>query len=166
MSKDEREETGDEAQSSGSDPGVNGGRSPLHGSLSPPDPPPQKSDASPQDASGGGWVTWYRRLAPLIAYLPTGTREEDTDRDGILSYSVEVHSAVIGLSIGMAAATTHDVEIAMTLVAVALGVGRMQQQFSEKVQWQLKKEPAYALGGFAIGYGVVYLAQTGQLPPI
>lgn len=165
MSSDEPDETkADEDTSSGATPGVNGGRSPIHESLSPPDPPPQKSDASPQDASGGGWVKWYRRLAPLLGYLPTGEYEEDTKRDGLLSYAVEWHALVIGVSIGAAAATTGDMELLMALVAVALGVGRVQQQFSETVQEQVLKEPPYALAGVAIGYGAVYLAQTGQLP--
>lgn len=152
----------EEDASSALTPGVDGVESPLQEDTD----EVEQGEPSGQPAAESNWQKWYLRLAPLLGYLPTGKHEEDTERDGILSYSVEVHAAVIGLSIGMAAATTHDIEIAMTLVAVALGVGRMQQQFSETVRWQLKQEPAYALGGFAVGYLAVYLSQTGQLPPI
>lgn len=111
-----------------------------------------------------GWREWYRRLSPLLGYLPTGTQEEDTERDGLLSYSVEAHSAIIGVAIGATAATTGDVQLIMGLVAVALGVGRVQQQFSETVRSQILKEPWYSLTGAALGYLGMYYSQTGQLP--
>lgn len=115
-------------------------------------------------ADQSSWRSWYRQLQPLLGYLPTGVHEEDTDRDGLLSYSVEVHAAVIGVSVGVAAMMGGDMQLVMALVSIALGVGRVQQQFSDKVKSQLIKEPWYALAGAAIGYLAMHIAQTGQLP--
>lgn len=133
----------------------------------------QSSADNPKGSSGqdpptdtSGWQSWYRRLQPLMGYLPTGVHEDDTERDGFLSYSVEVHAAVIGLAVGAAAATAGDVQLMMALVSIALGVGRAQQQFSDKVRSQLIKEPWYSIAGAAIGYLAVYLGMTGQLPPL
>ncbi len=159
MSRDERERKADEDTSSGATPGVNGGRSPLHGSQSAPDPPPQKPDGpSPDDRDGTRWEVWYQELKPLAGYLPMGKYEEDTERDGFMSYSVEVHAAIIGVSVGLAAALGGNVELLMMLVGAALGVGRIQQQFSETVTEHLIREPWYALGGAAVvwlGYALI-----------
>lgn len=123
-----------------------------------------KSPNAQPSESASSWQAWYQRLKPLLGYLPTGEFEEDTERDGLLSYAVEVHATVIGLSVGVAAATAGDMQLVMALVAIALGVGRVQQQFSESVREQVVKEPAYALAGVAIGWGVIHVAETGQLP--
>lgn len=128
------------------EPGVNGVETPLQ-------PPENESK----------WQAWYAKLEPLFGYLPTGVHESDTERDGLLSYSVEVHAAIIGLAVGLAAGTTGNAQLALALVSVALGVGRVQQQFSEKVRSQLIKEPWYALSGTAVGYAALYLAQSGAL---
>lgn len=124
------------------------------------------SDGQNPHPNQSGWQSWYRRLEPLLGYLPTGVHESDTERDGLLSYSVEVHAAVIGLAVGAAAATAGDVQLAMALVTIALGVGRAQQQFSAKVRSQLVKEPWYGIAGAAVGYLVVHFGLMGQLPPI
>lgn len=131
----------------------------------------QSSADNPKGSSGqdpptdtSGWQSWYRRLQPLLGYLPTGVHEDDTERDGLLSYSVEVHAAIIGLAVGAAAATAGDIQLVMGLVTVGLGVGRAQQQFSDKVQSQILKEPWYAISGAAVGYLAVYIGLMGQLP--
>lgn len=104
----------------------------------------------------------YPRLKTLLAYLPTGATEEASDYNGILSYSVEWHAAVIGLAVGATAATTGNVQLVMGLISIALGLGRINQQASEKVKAQLVKEPWYGIFGAAIGYLAIGLS-TGQL---
>lgn len=158
----EGDEGYEETPSEALTPGVDGVETPLQEDTE----PVKEGEPSSQPAADSNWQLWYRRLAPLLGYLPTGTHEEDTERDGPLSYAVEVHAAAIGMSIGVAAAMAGDMQLVMALIAVALGVGRAQQQFSEKVREQLVKEPTYALAGAAIGYLAVYASQTGQLPPI
>lgn len=94
----------------------------------------------------------YPRLKLILAYLPTGATEEATDYDGILSYSVEWHAALIGVSVGMTAATTGETQLVMGLVSLALGLGRINQQASETVKAQLIKEPWYGIAGLAVGW--------------
>lgn len=135
---DEFEETPSDALA----PGVNGMETGL------------QEDAKEGDESN--WRQWYRQLKPVLGYLPTGEFEEDTERDGLLSYSVEVHVFAFGASVGLAAASTGDMQLVMGLVGLALGIGRLQQPFTKTVREQVVKEPAYALGGAALGYLVVH----------
>lgn len=86
------------------------------------------------------------RVNELLGYLPTGAHEPDEGYTGFLSYSVEVHAAMIGIASGAVAATTGDIQLLLTLVDVALLAGRGQQVFTEKVTSQITKEPWYALG--------------------
>lgn len=159
----EEDEEYEETPSEALTPGVRGMETPMQEDT---DEVEQGEPSGQSAADESKWQTWYRRLSPLLGYLPTGEYEEDTKRDGILSYSVEVHVLGFGLSVGATAATTGDMQLVMALVMLALGVGRLQQPFSETVREQVLKEPAYALGGVVIGYVAIHLAQTGQLPPI
>lgn len=130
-----------------------------------PKPPSQVRTRTPNEEEPGmmpttGWQTYYRRLKPLLGYLPLGTHESDTEYDGLLSYSVEVHAAVIGIAAGSFAATTGNSQAVMGLVAVALGIGRMQQP--QKVREQIKREPWYFLATF----GITYILLTKEIIPI
>lgn len=157
----EDDENYEETPSSALEPGVNGMEVPKQ------EDEQEVEDGEPSGqpaANESSWRQWYRQLKPVLGYLPTGEFESDTERDGILSYAVEVHATVIGLSAGVAAASAGDMQLVMALVAIALGVGRAQQQFSESVREQVVKEPAYALAGVAIGWGAIHVAETGQLP--
>lgn len=140
-------------------PGVNGPGTTLHRVTESGDGgDSEEVDGPPPDGDPEGWERWYRELKPLLGYLPMGAYEEDTKRDGILSYSVEWHAAIIGVSIGLAAALGGDTELLMMLVGAALGIGRIQQQFSATVTEHLLREPWYALIGAAVawfGYGLV-----------
>lgn len=157
----EEDEEYEEEPSSALSPGVRGMETPL-----------QEATDEVEDGESSGqpavdkskWQSWYRRLAPVLGYLPTGRYEEDTERDGLLSYSVEVHVLGFGLSIGATAATTGDIQYVMALVTLALGVGRGQQPFSSTVRKQVLKEPAYALGGAVIGWAVVHYDLIAQIP--
>jgi hypothetical protein len=87
-----------------------------------------------------------KQVKELLGYLPTGTHEPTEGYTGFLSYSVEVHAALIGIATGAFTATTGDIQMLMGLIDTALLVGRGQQQFTETVTSQIKKEPWYALG--------------------
>lgn len=145
-------------------PGVDGVESPLQEDTD----EVETKEPSGEPAAESNWQKWYRQLQPLLGYLPTGEYEEDTERDGLLSYSVEVHVFAFGISAGIAAVTAGDMQIMMSLVTLALGIGRLQQPqtFTETIREQVVKEPAYALGGVVLGYVAAYYAQTGQLPTI
>lgn len=151
----------EETPSSALTPGVDGVDTPLQEAETEVEQGQPSSQPTKETQS---WRRWYHKLEPLLGYLPTGVHEEDTDRDGLLSYSVEVHAAVIGGAVGATAATTGSTQLIIALVTIALGVGRVQQQFSETIRLQVLKEPWYAIGGVVGGYLAVYLAQSGQLP--
>lgn len=135
-------------------PGVNGAKSPSQVRTRTP------NEEEPGSMPTSGWQTYFRRLKPLLGYLPTGAYESDTEYDGLLSYSIEVHAAIIGIAAGVFAATTGDLQAVMGLVAVALGIGRMQQP--QKVREQIKREPWYFLATF----GITYITLTREIIPI
>lgn len=129
------EDTETDGGSEGVNPGGKGGRTPFEDAL----------DNHP-------------RLRILMAYLPVGPTEESTEYDGLLSYRVEWHAAILGLSAGLAAGTTGDLQLVLGLVSIALGIGRVNQQASAKVKSELVKEPWYAVGAAGIGYVVAQYA--------
>lgn len=158
----EEDEEYEETPSEALEPGVKGMETPLQEDTD------EVKDGEPsgEPTTESNWQEWYLRLAPLLGYLPTGEHEEDTERDGLLSYSVEVHVFAFGLSAGIAAASTGNMQLVMTVVGVALGIGRLQQPqtITETVREQIVKEPAYALGGAAIGWAVVHYDLLAQTP--
>lgn len=156
----EGDEEYEETPSEALEPGVKGMETPLQEDTD----EVEEGEPSGEPAAESNWQTWYRRLAPLLGYLPTGRYEEDTERDGLLSYSVEVHVLGFGLSTGATAAATGDMQFVMALVTLALGIGRSQQPFSETVRKQVLEEPAYALGGVVIGWAVVHYDLLAQIP--
>lgn len=112
------------------------------------------------ESSRVGWKRYLRELKPLLGYLPTGAHESDSEYDGLFSYSVEIHAAIIGVAAGAFAATTGNLQAVMGLVAVALGIGRVQQP--QKITEQLKREPWY----FLAALGITYLILTRDVPSI
>lgn len=142
----------EETPSSALEPGVKG----VETSMQEDTDDVETEEPSGQPTADSNWERWYYQLQPLLGYLPLGAHEEDTEWDGPLSYRVEVASTAIGVSVGMAAASSGDMQLIMTLVALALGVGRVQQQFSETIEAQILAEPVHALAGVAIGYSAVH----------
>lgn len=88
--------------------------------------------------------------------LPDGATEEETSRDGFLSYAVEWHALAVGLAAGLAAGATGSFEILGVIVAVTVGI----RAAPVKPLRQLKREPWYALGGVVIGF-LIGLAASG-----
>lgn len=102
--------------------------------------------------------TQLMRVFHLVqAFLPLGAKEPEDGYTGLLSYSVEWHTTIMGVSVGAMAATTGDTQQAFALISLALGLGRVQQQAVDTVEAQLREEPWYFIGGVALGYLLVYL---------
>lgn len=114
------------------------------------------AEALPRDDGGDtpfqDAVDAFPRFKSLLAYLPVGATEDATDYDGILSYAVEWHAAIIGVAVGATAGTTGDTQLVCGLISTALGLGRINQQASETVTAHLVNEPWYAIAGIAVGY--------------
>lgn len=114
----------------------------------------EQGEGESQNAS----LSRFKRLLHLAkAFLPTGTQEPDTGYTGPFSYSVEFHTFIIGLSVGVTASTTGELQRAFGLLSLIFGSGRINQQASEEVTEQLTKEPAYFVIALVIGYAIPYV---------
>lgn len=82
--------------------------------------------------------------------LPDAPTEDETARDGLLSYAKEWHALIIGFGAGLTAGLTARYELAGIVAAVALGV-RGASKTSAPVARNLAKEPWYAFGGLVLG---------------
>lgn len=85
--------------------------------------------------------------------LPDGKTEEDTHRDGVLSYAVEWHAFTIGIAVGFASVLPLPKLRAFVYHAVGLygdgdcdGIDTRTQAMKE-----VRQESHYALGGALIG---------------
>jgi hypothetical protein len=76
--------------------------------------------------------------------------EEQSDRDGVLSYAVEWHALTVGLAAGLGAGVSGRWELAGMVIAITLGVRAAPENVPRL--GQLKREPWYALGGVVVGY--------------
>ncbi|WP_254768220.1 hypothetical protein [Salinilacihabitans rarus] len=77
--------------------------------------------------------------------------EDDTDRDGFLSYHAESHAAGVGLGVGIAASATGDLQYAGAILAMAFGLNRGPTLSNAKITEDVRQEPHYALGGLGLG---------------
>lgn len=84
--------------------------------------------------------------------IPDEPTEGDTKRGGFLSYSAEWHALAIGLAVGITAGLTSNWELLAIVVGVSLGIRAAPTGPLE----ELRREPAYVLGGIVIG--LVFLA--------
>jgi hypothetical protein len=80
-------------------------------------------------------------------------REQDSDRDGFLSYSREWHSLTIGAGAGLVGGLTFGtpsqpvgLAAVLSVVAVALGL-KAATRLRSSVTAEIRKEPWYAIGG-------------------
>jgi hypothetical protein len=98
--------------------------------------------------------------------LPDEPTEEASERDGFLSYAVEVHALGLGVGAGMTAALTGRWEIVGVTGSVALGVGGAAVS-SAPVARNITREPWYFLGGLAVGLvaGAAIRVALGR-PPV
>lgn len=122
-----------------------------------------KNDEETQEPKSPTPPSIVERLTELVAYLPAGAHEPKSGYTGVLSYSVEWHALMIGLSAGITAATTGDTQRVMGIVTAALGLGRGQQELSDTVTSQIVAEPWYVLAGAGIGYYGVMLTENNEL---
>lgn len=89
--------------------------------------------------------------------LPDGAEEEDTERDGFLSYAGEWHALAVGLAVGLVASVTGRWALAGVVVAAALGVSASKRVERLPALGEVRREPWYALGGLAIGAAVGFV---------
>lgn len=88
--------------------------------------------------------------------LPDAPRESDTTRDGFLSYAAEWHALVIGLSAGLVAGWSGRTDLAIAVIAAALGGSAVEagkrRLAGEGVIRDVSAEPWYAAGGVIVGF--------------
>lgn len=103
------------------------------------------------------------RLIDLVidAAKPT---ERQSDRDGFLSYAIEVHALAIGAGVGFTAVTTGTPQLAAGVISVALGLNRGRVQLNPTVTADIRREPAYFIGGLGLGASVAVLVGLGSFP--
>lgn len=92
--------------------------------------------------------------------VPGDGGEGATGRDGLLSYAGEWHALLIGLGAGFASAAAGRYDLAVAVVAVALG-GSGAEAAKRKLQGkdvvaETSAEPWYSIAG--VGLGVVVAA--------
>lgn len=85
-------------------------------------------------------------------YLPT--KREQGEWRGLLSTLAEWHALAIGFGIGVVAAAVARPELMVSIALIAIGEAEAQGKQLKDVG----KEPAYAIAGLAIGYGIVGFA--------
>lgn len=89
--------------------------------------------------------------------LPDGKREDDTERDGLLSYAGEWHALLAGAGAGLAAGATGNWEFAVIVASAAFGIGA-----ATRSKWtvenpslpaigEVRREPWYASAGLLVG---------------
>jgi len=102
--------------------------------------------------SDGSRALVARLLALLGLTGMDAPTEEDSERDGFLSYAGEVHSVVAGGGAGIAAALLGRPELLGVVIAVALGVEGANQFRGKGVVNELRREPWYGIGAAVISY--------------
>ena len=85
--------------------------------------------------------------------IPTGgmdaPTEDESPRDGLLSYAGEWHSAVIGVATGLVSGLTGVFAFASFLVGAALTESYLAG--NPRALREVRREPWYALGGLVAG---------------
>lgn len=80
---------------------------------------------------------------------PAAPSESSTDFDGLFSWAGESHAFAIGFGVGL----TADPTLMTAFVGYALADMKVRYDFTDDPHVrQVTEEPAYALGGMAIGY--------------
>lgn len=100
-------------------------------------------------------LAWLRRRIEEAGAL----REEDTVRDGFLSYASESHAIGYGLAIG-AAIALHllGVPFVLELVVLALGGVGATRRFKDQRVWkEIRDEPQYFVPSIVVGFVLVAL---------
>lgn len=82
-----------------------------------------------------------------------GGSESDTERDGFLSYSGEIHAVGIGASAGVLTAVTGNPAVALTFAALLFG----KQKYENKHLNDASKEAAYSGAAFTFIYLITVL---------
>lgn len=90
--------------------------------------------------------------------IPESADESETERDGFLSTRREIHAAIMGLAVGVAAALSGSYELAGLFVFATLGAklgGLKSTALAE-----LRREPWYGLAAFLLGLVLTLVAMA------
>lgn len=102
------------------------------------------------------------RLAAMVRSSLKGTRLEKITRS-FMDRPREVHSTLIGLTIGMMWFSSGNAELAFQLATASLGLSRAHLHLSDTARLQITKEPWYAIFGLAIGYLFLALMSSSAM---
>jgi hypothetical protein len=92
--------------------------------------------------------------------------ESNTDRDGFLSYSAEVHAVGVGLGIGFLAVATGNMQLlGVILPAITSGLRAKNREFS-KILEDVYQEPHYAIAAVVVGMLLGVPFNGGLLPSL
>jgi hypothetical protein len=101
-------------------------------------------------------------LGPILKYIRQAgaKREQDTDRDGFLSYHAESHAVAVGAGAGFVAVATDETKLLGALLpAVTSGLRAKDREFG-RILADVRQEPHYALGGLVLGAAVGALTRV------
>lgn len=85
--------------------------------------------------------------------LPDAPNEEQTTRDGLLSYAGEWHALSIGLTLGLIAGyTEHEAVFLLTFLIISGRAKTSNTHLSDAV-----KEAAYTAGGFTVAFALAFV---------
>lgn len=80
--------------------------------------------------------------------------EDESERNGFLSYAGEWHAATIGIGVGLAAALHGRPEFLAVLVATTLGLAGADRLKGRRTARELRREPWYGIGASLLAYVV------------
>lgn len=101
----------------------------------------------PVGGTSGTQTKMIERLRSLVAQYRPRKRESDGPYDGPLSIYAEWHSLLVGVAVGLVTAGTGTWELAVALVAIALGVRAAGGPLED-----IRREPWYACAGLVFTY--------------
>lgn len=110
-------------------------------------------------------LTGLPELDRVIAFIEGAGHpvEAETERDGFLSYSAEVHAAGAGAGLGFMIAASGELRYFGLLYEGLIVGNRGDQWFSGELLRDVRKEKHYFLGGLLVGaaFGLAAQAVTG-----
>jgi len=92
--------------------------------------------------------------------MPDSGDEEDTERDGFLSYAGEWHAMALGFGVGL----TGTKALIGLFIAFVFGIGTEKLRMSPHLK-DAAEESAYSVGGVGIGLAVNVLLFGGSIIP-
>lgn len=108
-----------------------------------------------------------KNLIKKIKKYSSAKSESETEYDGFLSYSSEIHAFITGIGAGFASYTVGSPEVGVSIILVSIGYGGYSElaknggEAPEKISKELQREPWYAIGGTFLGFLIGGALQLG-----